>query len=261
VTTVAEWASYVAVGDSFTEGLDDPLVDGTYRGWADLVATRLAVRRPDLRYANLAVRGRLLDAVIEEQVPLALEMAPDLVSFCAGGNDMLRPGFDLGRVHEKLDGVVGRFAAAGSHVVLFTAADVTTVLPGLLRRRVSALNDVIRVVAATHAASLVELWHHDGFRDARMWSEDRLHLSSYGHQRVASLVLDALGEECDPSWRAALPPLAPVRWWQARQSDVRWARQHLTPWLQRRLTGRSSGDTVRPKRPRLAPVYPADSTG
>ncbi|HEX2419447.1 MAG TPA: SGNH/GDSL hydrolase family protein, partial [Micromonosporaceae bacterium] len=92
---MAEWTSYVAIGDSFTEGLDDPLDDGTYRGWADLVATRLAARRPDLRYANLAVRGRLLDAVIEEQVPVALGMTPELVSFCAGGNDMLRPSFDL----------------------------------------------------------------------------------------------------------------------------------------------------------------------
>ncbi|HEX6074936.1 MAG TPA: SGNH/GDSL hydrolase family protein [Micromonosporaceae bacterium] len=257
---MAEWTSYVAIGDSFTEGLDDPLDDGTYRGWADLVATRLAACRPDLRYANLAVRGRLLDAVIGEQVPLALEMGPSLVSFCAGGNDMLRPGFDLERVHEKLDQVVGRFAAAGSHVVMFTAADVTTVLPGLLRRRVSGLNDVIRVVAATHGATLVELWQHDGFRDARMWSEDRLHLSRYGHQRVASLVLDALGEECEPGWRAALPPLPPARWLAARQADLRWARQHFTPWLRRRLAGRSSGDAVRPKRPRLAPVFPTDST-
>jgi lysophospholipase L1-like esterase len=258
---VAEWTSYVAIGDSFTEGLDDPLDDGTYRGWADLVATGLAACRQELRYANLAVRGRLLDAVIGEQVPLALEMAPDLVSFCAGGNDMLRPGFDLDRVHGKLDQVIGRFAAAGSHVVMFTAADVTTVLPGLLRRRVDGLNHVIRVVAAAYGATLVELWRHDGFRDARMWSEDRLHLSTYGHQRVASLVLDALGEECDAAWRAALPPLAPVPWLSARQQDLRWVRQHLTPWLRRRLTGRSSGDTVQPKRPRLVPVFPLDSTG
>lgn len=258
---MAEWTSYVAIGDSFTEGLDDPLDDGTYRGWADLVATRLAGCRPELRYANLAVRGRLLDAVIEEQVPLALEMAPDLVSFCAGGNDMLRPGFDLDRVHGKLDEVVGQFAAAGSHVVLFTGADVTTVLPRWMRGRIHALNDVVRVVAATHGATLVELWHHDGFRDARMWSRDRLHLSTYGHQRVASLVLDALGEECDPVWRSALPPREPVPWLTARQEDLRWAREHLTPWLRRRLTGRSSGDTVQPKRPRLVPVFPADSTG
>ena len=37
------WRSFVAVGDSFTEGLDDPHEDGSGpRGWADLVAVRLA---------------------------------------------------------------------------------------------------------------------------------------------------------------------------------------------------------------------------
>ena len=85
------WRSYVAVGDSFTEGLDDPYPDGSFRGWADLVAARLAAEAPDgLGYANLAVRGRLFPEVIVEQVPVALAMKPDLISFAAGGNDVLR---------------------------------------------------------------------------------------------------------------------------------------------------------------------------
>ena len=57
------WRSFVALGDSFTEGIDDPYPDGTrYRGWADLVAGRLAAdsteRGDEFHYANLAVRGR-----------------------------------------------------------------------------------------------------------------------------------------------------------------------------------------------------------
>src|SRR4029079_13035076 len=40
------YASFVAVGDSFTEGLDDLQPDGTYRGWADLVAAPLGVTGP-----------------------------------------------------------------------------------------------------------------------------------------------------------------------------------------------------------------------
>lgn len=47
------------MGDSFSEGLDDPYPTGGYRGWADLVAEALAARRPGFEYANLAVRGRL----------------------------------------------------------------------------------------------------------------------------------------------------------------------------------------------------------
>ena len=38
-------------------------------------------RRAAFRYANLAVRGRLLHQIIDAQVPRAVELAPDLVTF------------------------------------------------------------------------------------------------------------------------------------------------------------------------------------
>src|SRR5690348_8150167 len=93
---MAKWRSFVAVGDSFTEGMDDryPEAPG-YRGWADLVALHLRrINEPDeFRYANLAVRGRLFGGIVNEQVPLAAAMRPDLISFAAGGNDALRRNF------------------------------------------------------------------------------------------------------------------------------------------------------------------------
>ncbi len=93
------WRSYVAIGDSFTEGMNDlDDVTGEFRGWADLVAARLAEETPELTYANLAIRGRLFDNIVEEQVPPALRMQPDLISFAAGGNDALRRGFEPGRM-------------------------------------------------------------------------------------------------------------------------------------------------------------------
>jgi lysophospholipase L1-like esterase len=59
--------SYVAVGDSFTEGVGDPGPDGAFVGWADRFAVLLADRRPegDFDYTNLAVRGKLLDQIVE----------------------------------------------------------------------------------------------------------------------------------------------------------------------------------------------------
>ena len=82
--------AFVAIGDSFTEGLNDPDPGGGFRGWADRVAAALAAQRPGFRYANLAVRGKRLGQVVAEQVPRAAELAPDLVSLAAGGNDILR---------------------------------------------------------------------------------------------------------------------------------------------------------------------------
>lgn len=259
---MSRWQSFVALGDSFTEGLDDPLGDDRYRGWADLVAEQLALAAPDFRYANLAVRGRLLDGVVREQAPAAVKMAPDLVSFAAGGNDVLRRGFDPARLRATLDRVIGELSAVSSTVLMFCAADVSTVLPKAVRPRVLVFNNVLREIATAHGATLIDLWGDDGFRHVRMWSEDRLHLSSYGHRRVASLVLEALGQPYQEEWRVALPPAPRPSWVAARRADLRWARQHLAPWIHRRVTGRSSGDLVRPKRPDLAPMtaerYPND---
>jgi len=50
-------SSFVAIGDSFTEGLHDPDPAGGYLGWADRVAGTLSERRSGFRYANLAIRG------------------------------------------------------------------------------------------------------------------------------------------------------------------------------------------------------------
>lgn len=125
------WRSFVAVGDSFTEGMDDAYPDGTYRGWADLVATRLAAEAgPDFRYANLAIRGRLFPGVVAEQVPAALAMKPDLISFAAGGNDVLRPSFDPEAMVARFDEVIGRLRSGGADVLVFRFADVMARLPG-----------------------------------------------------------------------------------------------------------------------------------
>jgi lysophospholipase L1-like esterase len=249
--------SYVAVGDSFSEGLDDPYPDAElgFRGWADLVAQRLATRDPDFRYANLALRGRLLGAIVAEQVPAAEQLRPDLISIVGGGNDVLRRHYDQERTLRLLAEAVGRLAATGAAVLLFTGADVTGRMPGTarLRPRIAALNASIREVGAAHGARVVDLDADRGLDDPRLWSEDRLHLGPAGHRRVAAHTLAALGLPADEAWLAALPAAPPVPWVRARQEDLRWARRHLAPWLQRRLTGRSSGDGLAPKRPTLAP--------
>jgi lysophospholipase L1-like esterase len=67
-------ASFVAIGDSFTEGLNDAAPGGGFRGWADRLAGLLAAEYPGLRYANLAVRGKLLRQIVAEQVPAAAAM-------------------------------------------------------------------------------------------------------------------------------------------------------------------------------------------
>lgn len=256
------WNSFVAVGDSFTEGVGDPYDDGRgYRGWADLVAARLAVEfGPDFRYANLAIRGRLFDQVVAEQVPPTLTMRPDLISFAAGGNDALRRGFDHDVLLDRFDRAVARLRGTGADVLLFGWTDISRRLPAgrVIGGRIRLINQAVADTGARHGARVIDLWHDSEFFNPRLWAADRLHLSAYGHRRVAAHVLSALGIEAEDAWLAAVPAPKAASWLGARAADVRWAGQHLAPWVKRRLTGRSSGDLVQPKRPMLAPLLNLD---
>jgi lysophospholipase L1-like esterase len=253
--------SFAALGDSFTEGLDDPRSDqGGYRGWADRFAEMLAAQRRGLRYANLAVRGKLLAQVAEEQVPQAIAMAPDLVSLAAGGNDLLRFRADPDVLAQTFDEVVRTLLMAGSQVLIFTGFDPRFPVLRLIRGRVAAYNMHLRAIADRHGCRVVDLWAMHVLRDPRAWSADRLHLTPDAHRRVALRACEVVGAAVAEDWRAPWPvlesPTASGRaaWLAARRMDVRWARVHAAPWVARRVRGISSGDGMPPKRPELRPL-------
>ena len=245
--------TFVAIGDSFTEGLEDHAPDGRLRGWADMVATALDAQRPGFRYANLAIRGKLLAEVVAEQLPRAVELAPDLVSLAAGGNDILR-GADVDTLAADFEPAVAKLQAAGCRVLIFTGFDprMFPVLR-LLRGRIAAYNMHLRGIADDYGCDLVDLWSMRALKDPRAWSPDRLHLTTVGHQHVAQRTGETLGILFPATAPGPLPWLRPP-WLAARRQDARWAREYAGPWLRRRLTGASSGDGVPPKRPDLLPL-------
>lgn len=241
---------FVALGDSFTEGLNDPGADGRFRGWADRVAERLARLHPDFEYANLAVRGKLLAQVVAEQVPAAVGMAPDLVSLCAGGNDLMRPGSDPDLMAKELAGAVRELRATGAEVLLFTGVDVRdTPLMRHARGKFALFYLHVRSIADLYGCRLVDQWSMQSIRDWRAWSADRIHLNEEGHRLVAAKVLDVLGVPGADSWRRAWPPRVELDSRTRRREDARWVREFLLPWISRRLRGTSSGDGLAPKRP------------
>lgn len=249
------WSRYVALGDSFTEGLMDELgPDGRHRGWADRVACALHHANPDLLYANLAVRGRLLPQVVAEQVPEALALRPDLVSLAAGVNDTLRRSYDLHATMTALENAVRDLRASGTDVLLVAFGDPSrrSLVMGSVSGRIMSANAAIRAIAAQYGCLLVDFWGCAVFDDDALWDEDRLHLSPTGHAYAAAAALEALGLG-DESWRTPRP-LPPARGAVPRAAGhLRWAGRHLAPWVGRRLRGRSSGDLVAPKRPTLSP--------
>ena len=248
---------YVALGDSTTEGLDDRRPKGGYRGWADRLSEQLARGNPDFRYANLAVRGRRIGQVRAEQLVPALALEPDLATVVAGLNDLLhrRYGPDVTAGH--LEAMFAELRGAGAAVMTFTLPDLSCVLPlaRILRGRLTAYNEAIRAVGASTGAIVLDLAAEPMTADPRVWSLDRLHASTLGHERIAAGLAHALGlEGADVSW-AAMLPLAGRRPPHALiTAELIWAQRYFTPWLVRRLRGRSSGDGRTPKRPDLAPV-------
>ncbi|AWB90591.1 SGNH/GDSL hydrolase family protein [Homoserinimonas hongtaonis] len=245
------WTRYVALGDSFTEGIGDPEPGspGGNRGWADRVAETLALGTENFSYANLAIRGRLLQQIVDEQVEPALELKPDLVSLSAGGNDIIRPNTDPDEVAARLELAVERLRRDGAAIVLFTGPDIgMTPVMKRIRGKVAIFNENVRAVAHRHDAVVVDMWALSELRDPRMWDADRLHFSPVGHQTIAMAVLDALGvpHELEPFTAEPLP----VRPWRtARADDIVWAREYFVPWVVRRIRHRSSGDGITAKRP------------
>lgn len=248
----------MALGDSFTEGVGDPspTAPNGWLGWADRLAGALATQTPDFTYANLAIRGRKLPGILAEQLEPAIALKPDLVSIHGGGNDLLRPNIDIDALAASYDDAIGRLAASGAHVMMFTVAD-----PGLnsaiklIRGRTAIFNEWIREIAETHHATLVDTWRMRGWKVAEVMDVDRLHLNPVGHQNIAIAALDALGVDHDlqPLPIAEAPVLTRR---EQRAVDIAWAKDHLAPWLKRRITGRSSGDGVTAKYPVLTPLNP-----
>ncbi|GAA3608565.1 SGNH/GDSL hydrolase family protein [Marihabitans asiaticum] len=262
------WTSYVAVGDSFSEGMSepDPRQADRYLGWADRLADALARRleseggQAPFRYANLAVRGRKLDDVVGRQLDEALPMGADLVSIVGGGNDILRPNVDLEALADRIEGAVERARATGADVLLATPTDPAKAgLLASLRPRHAVHTANLFSIAQRHGAHVLNLWSMRSLQDWRMWSEDRIHLSPEGHRRVALAALDALGLDTDRTdWTTPLEP-EPLRPRVERLgTHARWARTHAGPWVHRRMTGRSSGDSITAKRPELSPLAPGE---
>jgi lysophospholipase L1-like esterase len=264
------WRRYIALGDSFTEGLSDPDPGraGEYGGWADRLAGHLAAAAPSgaVEYANLAVRGRLLPQVLAEQVPVALAAQPDLVSLVAGGNDLLRPGADPDQLAADLEAAVVSFREAGADVLLATGVDPRrTPIIRRTRGRVAVFNAHLWSIAARRGAVVLDQWGAVWIQDARLWDAgDRIHLTAEGHRRTALAAAAALGVPVagdDTDWRAPLAPAPALPTREVVAQELAWVRGFVLPWIGRRLRGRSSGDGRAAKRPTPETVTASALTG
>ncbi len=239
---------FIALGDSLTEGLSDKYPDGTYRGWADRVADELSLVDTNFLYANFAVRGKLLEQVIADQVSVALPFITGndtVVSFHAGANNILRPKLDVKRVIADYQSAVIRITDTGAKVLVFTVREVAnpkTKAELYWNERFGPFNANVREIASKTGAILLDANSHEVFGDPRMLAKDRLHLSQEGHRRVAQGILKALGMPHDINYTQAMGPHKQTPAVLRGIGTVAWGVAFLVPWAIRRLSGKSSGD-------------------
>lgn len=250
------FSRFVALGDSLTEGLSDRYPSGQFRGWADRVADQLSLQDQNFKYANLAVRGKLVEEVVEQQLPKALELVNEntLISFHAGANNILRPSLDFDFVFEKYRTAVKRLTSTNAKVIVFTVREISrpqTPVEILWNRRFGPFNKNVHKVANEFGAKVMDANAHDVFGAPQMLAADRLHLSAEGHRRVANAVLAELGYPHENNWLDPFPVTAvaplPLRF----AGNAIWAVGYVGPWLLRRVTGKSSGDGRTAKYPDL----------
>lgn len=237
---------FVAIGDSFTEGVGDELPDGVVRGWADLTAAGWADSLGEpIQYANLAIRGKLVWPIVEQQLEPALALKPTHLSFNGGGNDMLRPRTSISHIADAFSQVLRRCDEEGVQLILLSGANPSAQLP--LSRVIQRRGDLMSAAVVARMGGREDVvralnWPDAELSDPSYWSEDRLHMNARGHHRVAARVLDALGQRVPEGWWS-LPELPDA----ARLARGEYFREHLGPWFRRRLTGTSSGDGREPK--------------
>ena len=182
---------YVALGDSFTAGLEP----GQPR-WPDELARQLGGK-----YVNLAEVGATSEHVEHEQLDRALALEPDVVTLVCGANDVLfstRPDPDayaarLSRMFARL-----RRELPQVEIVTATYPDISRFLDLRPRTRarveegLSHFNAALRRVARSHDVVLMDSFDHPAASERETYAADGFHPSAEGHRQAAREFLRAL---------------------------------------------------------------------
>ncbi|MGH9211391.1 MAG: SGNH/GDSL hydrolase family protein [Acidimicrobiales bacterium] len=203
--TAAPPHTYVAVGasESVGVGADRPPVEAWPR-----VLYRTALDRNTV-FVNMGVEASTVDEALAEQLPLALELRPTLVTVWLNVND-LAAGVPSATYERQLTTLVHALRQDGRARVLVANIPPLEELPAYqalagaqfpspdeVTARVAAYNETIERVATAEGAELVDL-HAAGVEAvdegafAELVSADGFHPSTEGHARIAEIFAAAL---------------------------------------------------------------------
>jgi lysophospholipase L1-like esterase len=245
------YRSYVAIGDSLTEGLGDFDFELSRFGcgWADRLGelfARVAYEAGEsFDYANLSLRGSSLYEILTAQLEDALKLKPDLVTIMAGSNDFMRAKKYHPEMRALLRGAVKRLHDQGTHVVLVnTVNPVHLGMFRLLSGKARAMSQLINDVAFEYEVPLLDVFNMKEFEHLQMWCDDMVHFSGHGHIRIANRAASLLGLDQGFDELEIAEIQKPDR---SAKAVCVWFVKHVMPYIGRRIRNTSSGAGLEPK--------------
>jgi len=200
---------YLALGDSYTigTGLEDEA-----QNFPSLLARRLKDETGiDVTLVNLGVNGYTTTDVIREELPVARNARPELVSILIGANDIVQ-GSDEAGYRDRLQQIYRAIKELGvpwARVLAISIPDFSA-LPGAapfgspsdLRARVDAFNDIAEKEAASRPFLFLDITSisREANRGDGWLAADGLHPGPAQHQAFG----DHIWHKIAPTWRTVV---------------------------------------------------------
>ena len=196
---------YLALGDSYTIGTG---LEGEAQNFPSLLAGRLKVETGiDVALVNLGVNGYTTTDLIREELLVARDARPELVSILIGANDIVQ-GSDEGGYRDRLQQIyqaINELGVPADRVLAISIPDFSPLpgaapfgSPGQLRAHVDAFNAIARKEATSrgfHYADITQISREAN--SGHNWiAGDGLHPGPTQHRAFAHHLWEVAG----PSW-------------------------------------------------------------
>ena len=230
------YVRFVALGDSATCGVGDPASDGSWRGWARILADAIAEDH-DVSFLTLAVPGSTAAAVRHAQLPLAVTHRAHLAALIVGLNDTMRASWNPQSLRANLFACAEALTAQGAVLMTVRFHDHVRVLglPRPLARtmslRIEELNEILDELHDAYGGLRLDLSQLREVRDRAFWSIDRLHPSELGHRALAARFAELLHQQGLLFTAPSLECTGPV---PGPRDNLLWVINKVVPWVGRR---------------------------
>lgn len=230
---VAPNLTFAVIGDSAAFGTGDSAPDGTFRGWAYYLANSF---HDECSYVNFSRPGAKSDEVSNSQLVRAKALSPDICAVVAGGNDLLRNGFNPQKLYINLQRTCRELMELGSEVIMIELHDpnellrIPKIMKRILRKRVESVNAVYRKLAEELEIVLIKTRDIPDVHNLKNWHIDRMHPGERGHKMLAREVAVQLQRR---GWLVSIPEEGEILI-RERSQQIKWLIANGLPWFLKR---------------------------